>query len=54
VAHGTGQFATPGAAQTVGRIASIVGLVALTVGMLGIATVIALFTLCMVAIAGAN
>jgi hypothetical protein len=53
-AQSPGQLATPGAGPTVGRIASIVGLVALTVGMLGIATVIALFTLCMAAIAGGS
>ncbi|HMC12154.1 MAG TPA: hypothetical protein VKH44_12725 [Pirellulaceae bacterium] len=42
------------AAMTVGRIAAIVGMVALFVGVLAVASVVALFSLCMVAISGAN
>jgi hypothetical protein len=40
--------------MTVGRIAAIVGMVALFVGVLAVASVVALFSLCMVAIAGAK
>ena len=40
--------------MTVGRIAAIVGMVALFMGVLAVASVVALFSLCVSAISGAN